>query len=377
MNKKILVIIGTRPEAIKMAPVILALQSNSQFYVKVFCSRQHVELMQGVLEVFGISADFFGDSMVKGQSLECLSARIISGISPVLFEFSPDLVLVHGDTSTAFIGAYCAFLRGIPIGHVEAGLRTTNLFLPFPEEGNRRLISQLASLHFPPTVAAAANLLKLGIPSQDILVTGNTVVDSLLFVRDQLNLGRLRSGLSEIISLNDDFTYLTITLHRRENLGENLVGICNAFERLATTFPKLRFVWPVHKNPVVFDYVFERFNGNESFYLIEPLGYVEFVDLLSASFIAITDSGGIQEEVPSLNVPVVVLRDETERPEVVEAGAAILVGSNSEEIFRAVEKLLFDRSVYARMASAVNPFGSGLAAKAILNRVEQFLLRLT
>ena len=370
--KKILVVIGTRPEAIKLAPVIIELRSNPSFEVKVFSTGQHKELLDGVLEVFGVCFDHFASSMMKGQDLFSLSFRLMVCLSEVLSEFRPDLVLVHGDTSTAFIGAYCSFLNNVPIAHVEAGLRTSSLFLPFPEEGNRRLISVLASLHFAPTKSALENLERVGIDRSNIFVTGNTVVDALLFVKRHLDSGELETNLDSVLGIGVSSLIVTVTLHRRENLGENIAGICDALERLAIELPHVTFVWPVHKNPKVSDYVFGRFGTNSSFVLIEPLAYVDFIDLLRRSYLVITDSGGIQEEAPSLNIPVVILRDETERPEVVEAGAAVLVGASPIRIYETVLDLFSDKIYYSQMSSVENPFGSGAASKMIASIIDLY-----
>lgn len=363
MKKSFLVVLGTRPEAIKLAPVIKELKARDCCIVKVFSSGQHVQLLAGILENFDIVPDFQGSAMVSGQRLDELFSRILHDFELVTAEFMPDLVLVHGDTTTAFAAAFGAFLKKVPVAHIEAGLRTSDLYSPFPEEGNRRLIGSLASYHFAPTSGAMRNLLSEGVSPPKIIVTGNTVIDALLYIKQRILAGELTSSL-------DGFDRpvgrcLLVTLHRRENLGSNLVQICDAFRQIAIAFPDVYFFWPVHMNPAVYDYVNSQFSGNKQFFLCDALDYVSFIDALCDCFLVLTDSGGVQEEVPSLNKPVLVLRDVTERPEVVEVGAAILVGSDPVLIFESVSRLLTDQAFYDAMATAPNPFGDGTASKKI------------
>ena len=374
---KILIVFGTRPEAIKMAPIISALsKSDKQFAVQVCTTGQHRKMLDQVLEIFDISPDYDFNVMEPGQVLSDLTALILTRMQRLLIELKPDLVLVHGDTTTAFATALACFYTNIPVGHVEAGLRTNNLNAPFPEEFNRQVVSRLARWHFAPTELNKDNLVKENIDSDKILITGNTVVDSLAFVIDYLDSNKviqdeIKNRLNlELFSNWHLDTYVLITGHRRENFGEGFVAICGALKELATRFQNVRFVYPVHLNPNVKGPVEDLLGKIENIHLIPPQDYLSFTLLLRHSYLVMTDSGGIQEEAPHLGKPVVVMRDVTERQEAVDAGSAVLVGAQQRAIVDAVAKLLENNKHYESMSRANNPFGDGKASQKIVKFLE-------
>ena len=359
--KKILIVFGTRPEAIKMAPVIKELGSRpTEFETKVCVTGQHREMLDQMLDVFDIHPDYDLDIMQPGQDLYDVSARILLGMRDVLITDRPDLVLVHGDTSTSTFAALAAFYQQIPVGHVEAGLRTYNIYSPWPEEMNRQLNGRLCTWHFAPTERARQNLLKENIAMEQIAVTGNTVIDALHWVS--------ASGKAVAPSFRRDEQrrMVLITGHRRENFGDGMKHICQAINTLAEQFKDVDFVYPIHLNPNIRRSVQEIIDGDRSnVYLLEPLSYLEFVAMMQQCTLVLTDSGGIQEEAPAFGKPVLVMRDTTERPEAIEAGTAKLVGTDKETIISAVAQLLTNATAYHAMAHAANPFGDGHAAERI------------
>lgn len=353
-------VFGTRPEAIKMAPVVKALQSESnRFRVKVVVTGQHREMLHQVLEFFEIEPDHDLAIMRHGQTLTDITSRVLVGLEKVIRSEKPDVVLVHGDTTTTFAGSLAAFYQQVAVGHVEAGLRSHNLYNPFPEEMNRRLTGALATFHFAPTEAAAAQLAREGVPESQIFVTGNTVIDALLgTVKDDYT-------FQDPVLRNLDFAedrVVLLTTHRRENWGIPMQRIFSAVRQLITAFPDLRVVFPVHKNPRIREVAKESFRDSPQVDLVEPPAYEEFVNLMARVHFLLTDSGGLQEEAPSIGKPVLVLRDTTERPEGVDAGTALLVGTDTDRIVKEATKLLSDRQAYLAMAQAPNPYGDGHAA---------------
>ena len=360
---KVLVVLGTRPEAIKLAPVIQELKRHEEVETRVCVTGQHRELLTPFLEVCDIEPDYDLKLMEPDQRPTDLAARALQALGPVLQQERPEWVLVQGDTTTAFAAALAAFHEKVRIGHVEAGLRSGDKYNPFPEEINRRLISHLADLHFAPTAQARENLLRKGILASKIHVTGNTVIDAL-----QMILRRLPPlDLKELgIELRDNQRLILVTSHRRESFGPDLEGICRALKRLVEKNSDLVIAYPVHLNPNVHGPVHRILNGIPRVHLLEPLDYLTFVRLMERSYLILTDSGGVQEEAPALNKPVLVLRKRTERPEVLETGAARLVGTATEAIVAATERLLNDQEEYTRMAQAENPYGDGHAAERIV-----------
>jgi UDP-N-acetylglucosamine 2-epimerase (non-hydrolysing) len=367
---KIAIVLGTRPEAIKLAPVARRfLEVPHEFETRVIVTAQHRGLLDQTLQAFAITPDYDLDVMRPGQTLAESTSRIIAALDPVLVKEAPDLVMVQGDTTTTFCGALGAFYRGVPVAHVEAGLRSGDFRQPFPEEMSRVLASQLAMLHFAPTDAAAENLLREGVPPDRVLVTGNTGIDALLETRDALASGEL---WAEGVSTIDAGTKLIlVTAHRRESFGEGFDGICEALIRLAAR-DDVQIVYPVHPNPDVRAVVQKRLGGIAAIWLIEPLSYVPFVDLMRRSHVLLTDSGGIQEEGPSLGKPVLVLREKTERPEAVAAGAARLTGTDPARIVAETSLLLDDAIEYARRARVRHIYGDGRAATLIRNAVRAY-----
>tara|TARA_B100001059_G_C17805419_1_gene568819 strand:+ start:264 stop:1385 length:1122 start_codon:yes stop_codon:yes gene_type:complete len=368
---KILVVFGTRPEAIKMAPVISELKKT--FDVKVCVTAQHREMLDQVLNLFNIKSDYDLDIMKPKQDLFDITKNVMNGIKPIFIREKPGIVLVHGDTSTSMAAALAAFYLQIPVGHIEAGLRTYNKFSPFPEELNRQITSRIASLHFAPTKKAKQNLINEKISHQDIIITGNTVVDALLSVVEKARAltfsEKTLNQLPFLNSLNSDRMIL-VTGHRRENFGEGFEEICQALFSLARSYPKVQVVYPVHLNPNVIEPV-NRILGNlDNVHLIEPQDYLPFVKLMDDSYIILTDSGGIQEEAPSLGKPVLVTRDSTERPEAIEAGTIKLVSAVRENIINAVSQLLDDKDLYNIMSKAHNPYGDGNASYRIREHLE-------
>ena len=374
-TKKIAVILGTRPEAVKLAPVILAFRQSPGTECQVCVTGQHREMLDQALSVFDIVPDVDLDLMRPGQELADLTSRAVSALDAYLGDAMPDLVVVQGDTTTAFCGALSAFYRRIPVAHVEAGLRTGNRESPWPEEVNRLLIARVTDLHFAPTEWGRDNLLKEGIPPEGVSVTGNTVIDALF-----LALGKNRGctlsidGLPrEVRDPESSRQVVLVTGHRRENFGDGLESICRAVAALAARFPEVAFVYPVHLNPRVREPVERCLRGIPNVYLTQPLPYLPFIMLMERSHIVLTDSGGLQEEAPSLGKPVLLMRDTTERPEAVEAGTVELVGTDYDAIVAAVTRLLTDETAYSRMARAHNPYGDGRAAYRIVHACEELL----
>lgn len=365
MKRRVMVVFGTRPEAIKMAPVVHALEREPGIEVQLAVTAQHRQMLDQVLDLFGLQPDDDLDLMSQGQGLPDLFGRILGGMSAVIARRQPDLVLVHGDTSTTLATALAAYYQRVPIGHVEAGLRTGDLYAPWPEEANRRLVAPLAALHFAPTVSARANLHAEGITA-GVHVTGNTVIDALLGVRARIDADAgLRASLAaQFPMLRDDRRTLLVTGHRRENFGEGFERMCLAMRALARR-GDVQVVYPVHLNPQVQAPVRRILGDEPGVHLIAPQDYLPFVYLMLRADLILTDSGGIQEEAPSLGRPVLVMRDTTERPEAVEAGTVQLVGTDTGRIVSAATALLDDAAAYARMAQALNPYGDGRAAARI------------
>ena len=371
---KVLSIFGTRPEAIKMAPVIKALEANPNIKSLVCVTAQHREMLDQVLSLFEITPDYDLDIMKSGQSLTEASSRMLLALEPILKECQPDLVLVHGDTSTTLCGAMAAFYQQIPIGHVESGLRTYDIYSPWPEEANRQLTSIITKLHFAPTQAAAQHLYDERNNPACIFVTGNTVVDALLDVKDKLETDKtLENSLKQKFSTLD-FTKrrVLITGHRRENFGNGFESICQAIKQLAEKYPDYEFVYPVHLNPNVKEPVNRLLKNLSNVKLIEPQDYLPFVYLMSTSHIILTDSGGIQEEAPSLGIPVLVMRNTTERQEAVDSGTVKLVGTHCPTIVAEVSNLIENEAIYLKMSQAHNPYGDGQASERIAETIVEF-----
>lgn len=369
MTIKILTVFGTRPEAIKMAPVVNALANDDRFESKVCVTAQHREMLDQVLTLFNITPDFDLNIMKKEQDITETMCSVLQGLKAVLLSFKPDYVLVHGDTSTTISATLAAYYQQIKVAHVEAGLRTKNIYSPWPEEGNRKLIAAIADLHFAPTEVSKQNLLKENIAEEKIFVTGNTVIDALFEVVLKLkNDQQLATQLAEQFQfLNINKQVVLITGHRRENFGNGFERICEAIVKLAKKHPDVEFVYPLHLNPNVREPVNRLLVGMDNIFIIEPLNYLQFVYLMNRSKVLLTDSGGIQEEAPSLGKPVLVMRDTTERPEAIEAGTVKLVGTDVNTIVNEVSDLLNDEASYEKMSFAHNPYGNGMAVKHILN----------
>lgn len=367
---KVLTIFGTRPEAIKMAPLVKELESNVEIVSKVCVTAQHREMLDQVLALFEITPDYDLNIMKQGQTLEGITADILINLTPILKEFNPDYILVHGDTSTTFAASLAAFYQQIRIGHVEAGLRTYNLYSPWPEEGNRCLTGVLTGLHFSPTLEAKNNLLKESISEDFIEVTGNTVIDALLSVVEKLEKVELMQKMKDRFPfLQEEGSSVLVTAHRRENHGEGIMNISKAVKILAERYPNLNFVLPMHMNPKVRVPIKETLGNIDNVNLIEPQDYLPFVYLMKHARLILSDSGGIQEEAPSLGKPVLVMRDTTERPEAVAAGTVKLVGSFSDNIVKETIRLLDDEDYYNTVANAKNPYGNGEASKLIVKRL--------
>lgn len=369
--KKVMLVFGTRPEAIKMAPLYHALKESSDFEATVCVTAQHRQMLDQVLKVFEVSPDVDLDLMKPGQDLFDVTASVLLGMREVFRQYRPDVVLVHGDTTTTLATAMAAFYAGVPVGHVEAGLRTHDVYAPFPEEFNRQVASKVTRWHFAPTPFSKQNLINENVLDKSITVTGNTVIDSLLWVlnRIEANLDR-RSVIVDFLSDRLPFNwretrFILITGHRRENFGEGFLQICEGIKELAKNYPAVHFVYPVHLNPNVQMPVKIILDGLDNVHLLEPLDYEPFVFLLKHSYIVLTDSGGIQEEAPSLGKPVLVMRDVTERPEAVDAGTVRLVGASRERIVRNVRELLDNQESYQSMSKAHNPYGDGQACTRI------------
>lgn len=358
---KVMTIFGTRPEAIKMAPVIRELRKHPEIETKVCVTAQHREMLDQVMDLFHLKADYDLNIMAQGQTLYDITGRVLRGLQDVFEKERPDCVLVHGDTTTTFTAALAAFYAQIPVGHVEAGLRTGNLLSPFPEEANRQLTGVLARYHFAPTETARANLLRENKKGENIYVVGNTVIDALLAtVKKDYTFED-----KEIEQIEEHKRVILVTTHRRENLGAPMHHVYRALRRLVDDIPDTEIVFPVHRNPLVREAVAEELEGHDRIHLVEPMEYEPFTNLMARSAIVLTDSGGIQEEAPSLGKPVLVLRDTTERPEAVEAGTVALVGTDEEAIYETAHRLLTDEAAYRQMAEAVNPYGDGKAAARI------------
>ena len=369
MKKKVLVVFGTRPEAIKMAPLVHALHNDERFESKVCVTAQHREMLDQVLELFEITPDYDLNIMKAGQTLPEITSRILMEITPVLKSFKPSIVLVHGDTATTFAASLAAYYEQIQVGHVEAGLRTGNIYSPWPEEGNRKLTGAITDLHFAPTETSKQNLLRENIGPEKIIVTGNTVIDALLDVIKKLETDvELKSALqAQFNFLDENKRLVLITGHRRESFGGGFERICEAIAHMAKEFPEVEFVYPMHLNPHVREPVNRLLAGLHNVYLIEPLDYLPFVYLMNKAYVLLTDSGGIQEEAPSLGKPVLVMRDTTERPEAVAAGTVKLVGTSTGTIVSELTSLLSDEEAYKAMSFAHNPYGDGKACARILN----------
>ena len=368
---RVLTVFGTRPEAIKMAPLVLALQSDDRFESVLCVTGQHREMLDQVLSLFALSPEYDLNIMRPGQDLTDITAGILTGMRDVLAGVKPDLVLVHGDTATTFATTLAAYYQRIPVGHVEAGLRTGNLYSPWPEEANRKLTGALAALHFAPTRTAAENLLAEGVADDRTVVTGNTVIDALLqtVARFDKDPGLVNSLSRRLPFLTPERRVVLVTGHRRESFGGGFERICEALNRTARAFPDVDIVYPVHLNPNVREPVNRLLSGLDNVHLIEPLDYLPFVYLMSRSYLILTDSGGIQEEAPSLGKPVLVMRDTTERPEAVQAGTVELVGTDVERLCERLRELLMNETTYQRMSQAHNPYGDGRACGRILDQI--------
>lgn len=374
MTKKILCVFGTRPEAIKMAPLALALAADVRFDAKVCVTGQHREMLDQVLDLFEIKPNFDLNIMKSGQDLTDITCGILLGMKGVFAQFKPDIVLVHGDTATTLATSLAAYYRQIPVGHVEAGLRTGNLYSPWPEEANRKLTGALAALHFAPTETSRQNLLREGVSAGQIVVTGNTVIDALLEVVEKLNNNpeQQQRFAEQFGFLSADRRIVLVTGHRRESFGGGFERICQALADTARKFTDIDIVYPVHLNPNVREPVNRLLTGISNVYLIEPLDYLPFVYLMNRSYLILTDSGGIQEEAPSLGKPVLVMRDTTERPEAVDAGTVKLVGTQVDSITGNLHELLTNPAAYERMSFAHNPYGDGQACRRIIEAMTLF-----
>lgn len=379
--KKILMVLGTRPEAIKMAPVYLELCNyHESIDVKLCSTGQHIEMLNQALQMFDIKVDFELNLMIPKQSLSHLTSSLMSAVSNLLKDWTPDFVLVHGDTTTAMITALACFYQGIEVGHVEAGLRTNNLKSPFPEELNRQLISKIASVHFAPTENAKTNLISEGVSKDRIYLTGNTIVDSLMLIMQESSKKRFSreeavAQISRLLGFDIEIiSYVLITAHRRENFGEGIQNICEAILQLSRKFEEVMFVYAVHLNPNVLDPVNQILGKQNNVFLIPPQSYLYFLMLLRGAKVVITDSGGVQEEAPSFGVPVILLRNETERPEAIQSSISRMVGPNVQEIIDATTKILVDNKVRSLDNLLLNPFGDGQAASRISKIVVDRLL---
>lgn len=382
--KKIMLVFGTRPEAIKMAPLVKEFQKRPNEFQTIVCvTGQHREMLDQVLHIFEITPDYDLNIMKQGQDLYDVTARVLLGIRDVLKEAKPDVVLVHGDTTTSTAAALAAFYQQIPVGHVEAGLRTHNIYSPWPEEMNRQLTGRLATYHFAPTPLSRQNLLSEGVQESHITVTGNTVIDALYMVVDKIKRDKaldaeleklLKQSGYDVNRLSAGKKLVLITGHRRENFGDGFISMCRAIKALTEKYPEVDFVYPMHLNPNVRKPIHKVFgedlSGLGNMFFIEPLEYLSFVYLMEKSTIVLTDSGGIQEEAPGLGKPVLVMRDTTERPEALEAGTVKLVGTDYDKIIKEVSALIENREYYDKMSKAVNPYGDGLSS----NRIVKYLL---
>ena len=381
--KKVMLVFGTRPEAIKMAPLVKEFQMHpDQFQTLVCVTGQHREMLDQVLSIFAIEPDFDLNIMKQGQDLYDVTARVLLGLRDVFKEVHPDIVLVHGDTSTSTTAALAAFYQQIPVGHVEAGLRTYDVYSPWPEEMNRQITGRIATYHFAPTSLSRQNLLGEGVKEDRILITGNTVIDALYWVVNKIKGNReldaelehvLKISGYDIHRLDNGKKLVLITGHRRENFGDGFISMCKAIKELTEKYPEVDFVYPMHLNPNVRKPIHEVFGDDlstlDNMFFIEPLEYLSFVYLMEKATIVLTDSGGIQEEAPGLGKPVLVMRDTTERPEALEAGTVKLVGTDYDKIISEVSMLLDDTEYYEAMSKAVNPYGDGLACERIIEKL--------
>lgn len=375
--KKILLVFGTRPEAIKMAPLVKALQKDSEhFETKICVTAQHRQMLDQVLEVFDIVPEYDLNIMAPNQDLYDITSRVLLGLRGVLDDFAPDIVLVHGDTTTSMAAALAAFYRQIPVGHVEAGLRTYNMLSPWPEEMNRQVTDRMCTYYFAPTEKSRQNLLRENVDATKIHVTGNTVIDALLMAVDIIEKKpHVKTAIED--ELRDkgyamgNRPYILVTGHRRENFGEGFLNICKAIRQIAEEHPEMDIVYPVHLNPNVQKPVYELLSGTPNIYLVKPLDYLPFVYAMQHSTLLLTDSGGVQEEAPSLGKPVLVMRETTERPEAVEAGTVRLVGTDVAAIVGNVQELLHDPEVYRKMSESYNPYGDGHACERIVDALRK------
>ena len=361
---KVMTVFGTRPEAIKMAPLVKELEKNDKIESIVCVTAQHRQMLDQVLAIFDIKPDYDLDIMKERQTLISITTNVLQGLDEVLKKAKPDIVLVHGDTSTTFVGALAAFYNQIPVGHVEAGLRTYDKYSPFPEEMNRCLTGRIADLHFSPTISNRNNLIKEAIDDKDIYITGNTVIDAL-----KTTVSKDYKLCASMNTVDFSKRVILVTAHRRENLGEPLENICRALKRIVTDFPDVELVYPVHLNPAVRETVNKYLAGMERVHLIDPIDVRDMHNAMDRSFMIMTDSGGLQEEAPSLGKPVLVLRNETERPEAVEAGTVKVAGVCEDVIYDMAKKLLTDESEYESMAHAVNPYGDGEASRRTVEAI--------
>lgn len=366
---KVMTVFGTRPEGIKMAPVVMKLKSEKNIQSIVVLTAQHRQMLDQVMNLFDLKADYDLDIMKDRQTLSDITVRVLTGLEKIMEEIKPDIVLVQGDTTTVLAGALSAFYHKIPVGHVEAGLRTDDMYNPFPEEMNRRIVSSLASIHFAPTREAKENLLKFGVEENKIYLTGNTVVDSLQYILSKNN----TIYPDEFLNFYDDKKkILFVETHRRENLGEPMRNICRSLKRIVDKYKDVEIVFSVHRNPAVRDVVFAELSNIDRVLLMDPVDYPVMIGLMKKSFLVLTDSGGLQEEAPSIGKPVIVLRENTERPEGLRAGTAILAGTDEDRIFEIASQLLEDNKVYEKMSKAVNPYGDGKASDRIVDIILNF-----
>lgn len=370
--RKVLLVFGTRPEAIKMAPLALLLKKDNAFETKVCVTGQHRQMLDQVLELFNLTPDYDLNLMKPGQTLSDITSGVLKGLEQVFSEWTPDIVLVHGDTATTFAASLAAYYHKISVGHVEAGLRTGDIYSPWPEEANRKLTGALTTYHFAPTQSSYNNLIKENIDPKNITITGNTVIDALLTVKE-----KVETDQAIITQFEQQFDFIDptkklilVTGHRRENFGQGFLNICTALANIAKQYPDVQIVYPVHLNPNVQKPVNELLSGISNIYLIAPQDYLPFVYLMNRSYLILTDSGGIQEEAPSLGKPVLVMRDTTERPEAVEAGTVKLVGTDAALIQQSVVELLENTELYETMAAAHNPYGDGTACKQIIEALK-------
>jgi len=374
--KKILIVFGTRPEAIKMAPLVKAFQKHTNsFETKVCVTAQHREMLDQVLDLFEIVPDYDLDIMKPGQDLYDVTSNVLLGLKPVLTDFKPDVVFVHGDTSTTFAASLAAFYQQISVAHIEAGLRTGDIYSPWPEEANRQLTTQITAYHFAPTTTSRENLLKENVHSRNIQVTGNTVIDALFLALEKIKsnpqfesnvITTIESAISNSKFKIQNSKFILVTGHRRENHGQGFINICTALKNIAESNPEVHIVYPVHLNPNVQKPVKELLSGIANVHLIEPLQYEQFIYMMDKSHFIITDSGGVQEEAPSLGKPVLVMRDTTERPEALDAGTVKLVGTDTELIIKEAQTLLDDKEAYDHMSKSHNPYGNGTACEQVI-----------